>query len=366
MRASMISKPKRQFSYLFGLTEVIKDLLRENEDPPKTIFQGLNLYIKFYSRLLPEILKHTKGHIETYLVEEFPRQTDPLKNGNNRWIIGLIYGSILHILIKHLKCRPGKNLLKPLADDYQWGNRWIYLWLGNLNICFHEETETEIKNYLINKISGKYCAVLMDIMTTNGYLLSGLPKIVFSLKRPPLLVQIAEEGEEENRRETLEIEKLLGVYNSDSKTITLYVLGFFWCLENVNWIDKTIICNCLTESRDRQEIVLDALFAVVLIHELGHWVSHVLQKPFIPAWEDDHFRNSDRNVVEGIAQLITHWVAEDVKGVFQSVFERLNRHQTPVYHYFRKYLHIPRPIMIQSVESLRKLGRAAECNDWDR
>ena len=51
------------------------------------------------------------------------------------------------------------------------------------------------------------------------------------------------------------------------------------------------------------------LSAVVLIHEIGHWITHQLPKPGVPTWRTDLYDSSERYVHEGWAQLITWWIA---------------------------------------------------------
>ena len=78
------------------------------------------------------------------------------------------------------------------------------------------------------------------------------------------------------------------------------------------------------------------LSAVVLIHEIGHWITHQLPKPGVPTWRTDLYDSSERYVHEGWAQLITWWIAnqDDVDRQFKDTFEKLNKLQSPPYRVF--------------------------------
>jgi len=46
--------------------------------------------------------------------------------------------------------------------------------------------------------------------------------------------------------------------------------------------------------------------------------------------------------MEGWAQIITHWVVQDIGGSLQRTFEQLNRGQSRPYHVYKNYALCPR------------------------
>ncbi len=53
-------------------------------------------------------------------------------------------------------------------------------------------------------------------------------------------------------------------------------------------------------------------------------------------------------------------------GEIKEVFENLNRHQPGPYRIYEDFKEYLIPSVINSLESLRKLGQPAEINDWKR
>lgn len=145
--------------------------------------------------------------------------------------------------------------------------------------------------------------------------------------------------------ETVSIEELLGLYQPRDEHIIIYERG-------VSWFSR------------EKGLSKDWLYAVVLIHELGHWIAHRLPKPGLPEWTTDLYVLGESEVHEGWAQLMTWWLAEDVKGEFIKTFETLNRGQARPYQVFKQFTKEPADEVMQSLERLRLLKWPARLDDW--
>ncbi len=198
---------------------------------------------------------------------------------------------------------------------------------------------------------------LMGITEKNGYCSATLPLIFVSSETPPIFVDYPE-LDEENRDEVLipkdypwetpkiSIENLLGVYDPQLQQIIIYERG---------------IGRLVRRGFDKKW-----LFAVVLIHEIGHWITHQLPKPGVPTWRTDLYALSEEEVREGWAQLITWWVADQVGGKFKDTFEKLNKNQPSPYRVFKKFKSKPIDKVMASLEKLRLLQRSACLEDWEK
>ncbi|MEQ8192683.1 MAG: hypothetical protein ABRQ39_32255, partial [Candidatus Eremiobacterota bacterium] len=154
---------------------------------------------------------------------------------------------------------------------------------------------------------------------------------------------------------------LLGVYIPSDKQIILYDRGIDWFAAE-------------------EKLDNNLLRAVVLVHEIGHWVTHVLpkfqqfnstilrlfaQQHGNPGWPLADYTKTDEEVHEGWAQLITWWIVNHVGGELKRTFEKLNQNQSSPYLVFKKYTGYDVKRVIDSLEKLRNLGRPAKISDWD-
>ena len=205
-------------------------------------------------------------------------------------------------------------------------------------------------------------ALAMDIFRRNGYHPSRLPEIYLSYETPPLFVfypELEEEIEERVigsreepliprerriRKETISIEEVCGVYIPNPKII-LYVKGIKWFAEKQN-IDERL------------------LKGVVLLHEIAHWITHLLPKQGVPAWPTDLFNSSSEEVTEGWAQLITWWIVEDIGGEIKNVFQSLDAYQPPQYHVYQQFTNYQKDQVVKSLECLRQLNKPVTLTDW--
>ena len=110
----------------------------------------------------------------------------------------------------------------------------------------------------------------------------------------------------------------------------------------------------------------EVLRAVVLVHELGHWLSHRMPPD---EWPLAHFQDTEKEVKEGWAQLIAFWAADDNTPrhpEFIDAFKKLNQCQSPPYHVFEEFKGNPRDQMMTTLAGLRNIGRASTLCDWRR
>ena len=242
------------------------------------------------------------------------------------------------------------------------------------------------KTYHPSRVERELIALVLDRFRENGYMMSPLPPIYLSSETPPIFIAFPEledeyenrepfdlreiidkkwgEAEESNRKreevsrekrrlpysnnqgEIVTIEEALGLYIPTAPQIILYQRG-------IDWFSK------------RYRLDENILRAVVLVHEIGHWITHLLPKPEVPAWPTDLFTLTSMDVTEGWAQLITQWVADEISGGFARTFEELNRHQTPPYHTYKEFTKVPLKLIISSLELLRQLRWPARLSDWE-
>lgn len=222
--------------------------------------------------------------------------------------------------------------------------------------------------YILTEDERELIARAMDKFRENGYMLSAPPQIYLSMETPPLFIaypeleEELEEGsrdkrpmqreseikrKERGRPETICIEELLGCYLPNSPTIILYKKGLSWCARKYNLDEKF-------------------LRGIVLIHEVGHWITHLLPKPNAPLWPTEIYKCVSTEVHEGWAQLITYWVVEEVGKKIKQIFEELNKHQPPLYSTYKEFKKEPVTSMINSLEGLRQLHCPAGIDDWKR
>ena len=222
--------------------------------------------------------------------------------------------------------------------------------------------------YAPNSNERELIARVIEITRRIEYLPTALPPIFISYETPPIFIaypeleeddddeyQIRRNREQRNdeyqiprnperrRPETISIEELLGVYRSRDQQIIIYERGIKW---------------------RRHRYDEEWLRSVVLIHEIGHWITHVLPKPGVPTWSTDLFDLSEMDLHEGWAQLITWWIAEQVGGPFKRTFEELNRNQSSPYHVFEDFKDEPIDKVMRSLEKLRLLSWPARLQDW--
>jgi len=215
----------------------------------------------------------------------------------------------------------------------------------------------------------------MKFFLRNGYKPKSLPEIYLSMEAPPIFVAYPEleefddnnnvndnvnnrrSREEEvgkrciprdrqrGRPEIITIEELLGGYIPNPKII-LWVRG-------IDWLAKR-------KGYDRE-----LLQAIVLLHEIGHWITHQLPKNTSPGWETNLYVATEKNVHEGWAQLITYWVLDKIGGEIKDIFDDLSNHQSSPYKVYEKFIRKNMDSVLNSLEALRNLKWPARLTDWE-
>lgn len=199
----------------------------------------------------------------------------------------------------------------------------------------------------------------------SGFRPAPLPGIFLSFDVPPLFVgypELEDEDEDEEEQvtetevrrnrergkpQTICIEDVLGCYvPGPEPRIILYARGLRWYAKAKTFDEEM-------------------LRGVVLVHEIGHWMTHLLPKPGCPEWPLELYKLAEEGVHEGWAQLITWWVAEDVGGSFKETFEDLNRSQPAAYRVFEEFRGKSVNSIMMSLERLRMLRWPARIHDWE-
>jgi len=149
------------------------------------------------------------------------------------------------------------------------------------------------------------------------------------------------------RPETISIEEILGLYcPAPDPHIILYQKGIYWISRDFN-------------------IDIDQLRAVVLIHEIGHWIMHQFPHPVARQYDIELFKYTAEDLHECWAQLLTNWVAENNRfAAFRQAFDDLNQHQSLIYKSFSEYVHYSKKAIIDSLIKLRGVRFPASLKIW--
>lgn len=189
----------------------------------------------------------------------------------------------------------------------------------------------------------------------SGFSIVPLPEIIISSETPPLFLlypQIEDSPQEERDNiekeapEIITIEEVLGFYIPNSR-IVIYQRG-------LNWVSN------------RYRLDANQLRAIVLIHELGHWIMHKLPAPGISEFDMKTYSLTDEDVHEGWAQLLTYWIAEDTGGDFKKVYEKLNKIQTNTYRVYENFKDIDIQIVIESLKKMRIQKYPISLSTWEK
>jgi hypothetical protein len=139
--------------------------------------------------------------------------------------------------------------------------------------------------------------------------------------------------------EILPIESLLGTYGAD-KGVTIYTAGVRIAAEMLG-----------VREEDLQ--------AIVLVHELGHWLVHGVPVGGVGCWGPQGYEATRTEVHECFAQLAARWTCSDLGGEFLRAFDRLNQRQGPVYQAWKEFGNGCRGGVIGALAGLRSAGRGA-------
>lgn len=185
--------------------------------------------------------------------------------------------------------------------------------------------------------------LLYTWLAKNGFQNPDLPPIYLSFETPKKFEdkkdwhKIFEDEEGRDNHEWFEIDGVLGLYfsngysNAGTPEIVLYAQG-------------------ITAVAKRLNVPSEMLRAVVLVHEIGHWISHAV--PYNSkdkTWETADFDlyMNPSHLLEMWAQLFPYWVAKEIQGSFKLTFEVLNTKQLTPYRTFQLFTHLKKEVMLK-------------------
>ncbi|MFY7999430.1 MAG: metallopeptidase family protein [Candidatus Kapaibacteriota bacterium] len=217
--------------------------------------------------------------------------------------------------------------------------------------------------------------LLYKWLAENGFQNPDLPPIYLSFETPPMFAKISQDwheifaddmiwdnrdGDDKQKKEfddklkkhdltreqICSIDGVLGLYHSrghqdrasdnkytDIPEIVLYAQG-------------------ITAVAKRLNVPTEVLRAVVLVHEIGHWISHAVPDSNDQKWETDDFdcyskAENPNNLLEMWAQLFPYWVAKEIQGLFKLTFEVLNTKESNPYKTFQQFTHHKKEDMLK-------------------
>jgi hypothetical protein len=103
---------------------------------------------------------------------------------------------------------------------------------------------------------------------------------------------------------------------------------------------------------------------IVLIHEIGHWVTHQLPHKYVSTWPTEFYTKTTRKVHEGWAQIISWWIVDEIGGGLKNTFEKLNQKQSSPYQVYNDLVNEDINTVIKTLEILRILNKGATLDDW--
>lgn len=227
-----------------------------------------------------------------------------------------------------IQMRTSKISGVPVNNNVSWWSIYNGLLSDNRGLI------TEVDNSLIGT-----CNSILEMAGFNGV---GLPLIVLKDEEKEL-------SRDENRENWF---NALGEYIAEKQEIILYGCAIARASLDLD-VDETI------------------LRAVVLIHELGHYITHahplkgIAEEPF----DNVLFSGSDPDFLECIAQLFAYWVTKEFgqynsQNVFD-VFDKLASKQSGPYKVYLKYLNESPKIILQAIAVLRASTNVVTMSDFD-
>jgi len=174
------------------------------------------------------------------------------------------------------------------------------------------------------------------------------PLISEDYVEPPLFRKLREDNHPlEGYEGHIDIEEVLGLYLLEQEQVTLFHEGIRWCSA-------------------RHGMHEGWLRAVVLIHELSHWMIHRLPKANIPVFETEFYRKTPADFHECLAQLLTFWVSQKAPPMFRKTFMQLNEHQSSVYNTFSRFVSTKPKDVISALDKIRVEGKATSMAEFEK
>lgn len=190
--------------------------------------------------------------------------------------------------------------------------------------------------------------MLFGYFEKEGYERTLLPLINVDYAEPPLFRKLRENNRSlEGYEGHIDIEEVMGLYLPKQEQVTLFHEGIRWCSA-------------------RHDMHEGWLRAVILIHELAHWMIHRLPKTNIPVFETDSYIKTPANFHECVAQLLTWWVAKKAPPMFKKTFMQLNEHQSPTYKSFSHFASTKPKIVIAALDKIRFDGKVTSLVEFEK
>ncbi len=144
-----------------------------------------------------------------------------------------------------------------------------------------------------------------------------------------------DQDDKDNIKKYKYVIELLGMYFPATQSITLYTKRIEEAAKGLN-------------------VSTDALRQVVLLHEIGHWITHKLHYNR-QCWEIAKYNSASTEVHEGWAQLLAWWVVKNISKL-KRAFDRLNKEQIQQYHVWVEFKHstIKSLLVLRELESPTK------------
>ena len=209
--------------------------------------------------------------------------------------------------------------------------------------------------------------LLYTWLAENGFQNPDLPPIYLSFETPPQFAKISQDWHEifagdmiwDNRngddKQKKEFDDKLRKYDLTREQIFSIdkVLGLYYSTGHPDrrasdnmYIDTpeiVLYAQGITAVAKRLNVPTEMVRAVVLVHEIGHWISHAVKDSNNQIWETGDFdgfskAENPNNLLEMWAQLFPYWVAKEIQGLFKLTFEVLNSKQSDPYKTFKKFI----------------------------
>lgn len=201
--------------------------------------------------------------------------------------------------------------------------------------------------------------LLYKWLAENGFQNPDLPPIYLSFETPPQFATIPHpwhkifsddliwddwNGDDKQKKDF--DDKLRKQYDLTREQIFSIddVLGLYCHIgadkNNPNGVPEIVLyAQGITAVAKRLNVPTEMLRAVVLVHEIGHWISHAVpDSKHSKTWDSfTNFKDETKEAKVMWAQLFPYWVAQEVNDSFKQAFEKLNVNQASEYKTFEQF-----------------------------